>query len=504
MNENELQRALDMKQRLNDVGSGYCLAKWDQVTMHLHNGMTHSCHHPAPHKISVEEVESNYMAIHNSEEKLNQRAAMIRGERPEPCNYCYKMEDNNENAISDRYLKSANLFADRFDTIRSSGLGESHAPNYVEVSFSNACNLKCSYCGPHFSSKWQQEQEAHERITLVDVKKGTRSWNYHDLEWYKSIDQLPIPQREYNPYVEAFWKWWPELKNSIKYLRITGGEPLMSRDTFKLMQDLEQDPRPELDFALNTNLNAPEAAWQKLLDFIKRNEDHNCVKKITLYTSIDGWGEQAEYIRNGLDFNLLWDRLMYLIENHPQVDNTIMVTYSLMSIPSFKTFLQRVLEVKQRYNRYNGSMIGRYNQYVEFMKSTDQGDWFVRGEKPCSLHIDISPLHFPPFMSVGTPDKAWTMPRVWDQYEFMMSNLTVGEDNRNFYDFEAEKMGRVVDNAFYAGYEYDRFEEESIMHRANFARYIDILDQRRGTDFCSVFPEYEDMFRKGLEDASRL
>ena len=46
MNLQELERAKAMKERLNKVGSGFCLAKWDQVTMHLHNGMTHSCHHP--------------------------------------------------------------------------------------------------------------------------------------------------------------------------------------------------------------------------------------------------------------------------------------------------------------------------------------------------------------------------------------------------------------------------------------------------------------------------
>ena len=45
MNLQELERAKAMKDRLNKVGSGFCLAKWDQVTMHLHNGMTHSCPH---------------------------------------------------------------------------------------------------------------------------------------------------------------------------------------------------------------------------------------------------------------------------------------------------------------------------------------------------------------------------------------------------------------------------------------------------------------------------
>ena len=169
MNLQELERAKAMKDRLNKVGSGFCLAKWDQVTMHLHNGMTHSCHHPRPHKVSVEEVEKNYKAIHNDTEKLKQRACMLNGERPKPCNYCWKVEDANPDAISDRYLKSSNLFEHRFDKIVESGLGADHTPEYVEVSFSNACNLKCTYCSQHFSSKWVAEQEANDPIMLIDA-----------------------------------------------------------------------------------------------------------------------------------------------------------------------------------------------------------------------------------------------------------------------------------------------------------------------------------------------
>ena len=117
MNEHELERAIAMKDRLNEVSPGFCLAKWDQVTMHLHNGMTHSCHHPHPHKVTIEEVKKNYRAIHNDPMKLEQRACMLRGERPEPCDYCWRVEDNNKDAVSDRYLKSSNLFEHRFDKI---------------------------------------------------------------------------------------------------------------------------------------------------------------------------------------------------------------------------------------------------------------------------------------------------------------------------------------------------------------------------------------------------
>lgn len=500
MNQNELKHALDMKDRLNKVGSGFCLAKWDQVTMHLHNGMTHSCHHPAPHKIPLSEIENNHKAIHNSKQKIEQRKSMLCGERPGGCNYCYKMEDNNPDTVSDRYLKSANLFEDRFDKIISSGEGKDHLPSYLEVSFSNACNLKCNYCSPTFSSMWRQEQESSEPIMLFDDTTRERHWQYHSLQDLKDKGELPYTNREYNPYVDAFWKWWPELRKEIKNLRLTGGEPLMAKDTFKLLNEIEQNPIPNLEFSLNTNLNTPQKNWDRFIEFIKRNEDKNIVKKITLFTSIDGWGKQAEYVRSGLDFNMLWERLNYLIEEHPTVDNTIMTTYSLMSIPSYKEFLVNVHNLKQKHNKYNG----RFVNYAEFFKKNNIIDDFDRGTKPCALHLDISTMTFPNFMDVTIPPRELTMPIVWDQYDFMMKNLTAGPDNKNFYDYEAEKMGRVVDYVYYAHQEKSNYEQLMEVWRANFYVFTTSLDKRRNTNFVETYPLYEEFFNLCKESYKKV
>ena len=37
----------------------FCLAKWHHVTIYLQTGETHSCYHPAPHKIPLEGLEQN-------------------------------------------------------------------------------------------------------------------------------------------------------------------------------------------------------------------------------------------------------------------------------------------------------------------------------------------------------------------------------------------------------------------------------------------------------------
>ena len=51
------------KKKLDTVGCGFCLAKWTQVTMHLHNGTTHSCHHPEPHNADHGNIKNEHAML---------------------------------------------------------------------------------------------------------------------------------------------------------------------------------------------------------------------------------------------------------------------------------------------------------------------------------------------------------------------------------------------------------------------------------------------------------
>ena len=93
------------RDRLNQVSPSFCLAKWLQVTMHLHSGHNHSCHHPATHKTPLEELKFNPSALHNTCFKKDQRLKMKSGARPAECQYCWNIEDLGQNYFSDRTLK---------------------------------------------------------------------------------------------------------------------------------------------------------------------------------------------------------------------------------------------------------------------------------------------------------------------------------------------------------------------------------------------------------------
>src|SRR6056300_1618965 len=301
----------NVKNKLDSVGCGFCLAKWSQVTMHLGTGMTHSCHHPSPHKIPLKELERNPTALHNTRFKKRKRREMLNGKRPSECDYCWNVEDNSD-SFSDRVFKSAEPWAwNDYEKIKTSNWKENINPRYVEVSFSNTCNLKCSYCGPQYSSKWVEEIEKYGGYPT--------SQKFNNIDNIKARDEMPYKQTEHNPYVEAFWKWWPDLYKDLHTFRITGGEPLLSKDTFKVLEYIQEnwEQNPNLSLAINTNLSVPDKLIDKLLEIAQDLTSNNKVRELIIFTSVEATGSQAEYSRFGLKYEKFWNNIERILKDLP-------------------------------------------------------------------------------------------------------------------------------------------------------------------------------------------
>jgi len=126
---------LRVKDELNEVGPGMCLAKWTQVTLQLQSGHNHSCHHPRTHKISEQEIARNPSALHNTRYKKLRRKEMLQGSRPTECDYCWNVEDSSDR-FSDRIFKSGESWSYPFmKEIVESDWREDYNPKYVEVAF---------------------------------------------------------------------------------------------------------------------------------------------------------------------------------------------------------------------------------------------------------------------------------------------------------------------------------------------------------------------------------
>lgn len=481
-----------MKDLLDSTGPGFCLAKWTQVTMHLGVGLTHSCHHPATHKIPLEEIAANPGALHNTQFKKEQRKTMLTGGRPKECDYCWRIEDGNKGGedgnYSDRLYKSIDTFsvADHDDISKLTG-DENIFPRYVEVSFSNVCNFKCVYCGPTFSSKW------------VEEVKELGSFQLEDQYAYPGKVDVQIKNREDNPYTEAFWKWFPEAMKHMHTFRITGGEPLLSKHTFKVMDYLLDNPNPDLEFAINTNAGTPRKVWVDFVTKINQLEETNSIKKFTLFVSAEATGKQCEYIREGMVWDEFTDNVRYFLDNTKDMRVTFMSAFNLLSAPSFKDFLKYVLSLKRDYSSSNLQKWVKDNttitpNAIETLPSrhpnnTSTKDNFSR------VGVDIPFVRHPSFLDARILTKDVIEKYLIPAMDFMIQNrIHEGwNDCLGFEVQEIDKFKRILfDLMIQVKFTYDDESKSNGIHaqsRRRFVGFVEELRRRRNKNFLEYFPE---------------
>jgi organic radical activating enzyme len=449
-----------VNEELNSTGCGMCLAKWTQVTMHLQLGHTHSCHHPKTHPIPEREIRRNPSALHNTRYKKQKRREMLEGKRPEECNYCWNIEDSSDR-FSDRTFKSAESWSyPHMDEIKQSHWRDDFNPRYVEVAFSNACNFKCSYCAPAFSTQWMEEIKKHGAYPTTD--------KFNDLEYNKQENKMPIPQSEENPYVEAFWKWWPDLYKDLHTFRITGGEPLLTKDTFKVLEYIQEnwEQNPNLSLAINTNLSVPDKLIEKFLIIAKDLTENNKVRELIIFTSVEATGSQAEYTRFGLKYDKFWINIEKLLTDLPKLTVNIMAAFNALSVFTYGDLIDKIFEFKRRFHN----------------KDRYWGD---------ALQLDTSYLRWPSHLSIKILEP------IHKQliYDAAVKALYYGknpppDDTAGFSDIQIQKIKRTYDYAIGDS----NFDVEK--NRKDFASFITEYDKRRGTNFIETYPELEELYVK--------
>jgi organic radical activating enzyme len=437
-----------VKKMLDKVGPGMCLAKWTQTTIHLGLGHTHSCHHPRTHVIPVDEIKKNPSALHNTEYKKLIRKEMLEGTRPTECNYCWNVEDlNGMDQFSDRVLKSSeNWSLPYYDQIIEDGYKKDFNPKYIEISFSNVCNFKCSYCMPSVSSLWMEEIERHGPYPT--------SMNYNNLDWARKQNKMPILAREYNPYIEAFWQWWPELYKTVDTFRITGGEPLLDKNTYKILDYVIENPNLNLELSINSNLCVPDDLYKKFLSKVEIIQKNKLVKNFIFYTSCEAHGQSAEYIRFGLNYEKWLNNFYLYINTIPRPSLGITATYNALSVTTFDLFLSDVKKLM-----------------------TD-----VESKEGGKLYLDIPYLNNPPHQNVKILTEDF-VENIDKQISYMMS--------LKFKNTEIDKLKRTR-TMMIEGIQAP--SNQNIVNRRDFAIFVDEHDKRRGTNFLETFPEMADFY----------
>jgi hypothetical protein len=433
---------LEYKRRVIDIKSeSFCAAKWYNATIWLGSGMTTSCHHPLPHKVSLEDIAANPKALHNSIRKKEERRMMQTGERPAGCEYCWKIEDMGTEAVSDRVYKTVIYSDEDLDHAYNLPADQDVDLQTLEISFDRTCQFACSYCNPAFSSAWVRDIKTNGAYTNL-VSDGRNHFTHvHDSSQLYTLNEV-------NPYVEAFFAWWEtDLHKTLKELRITGGEPLMSGYTWRLIDWFKEHRGASTTrLAINSNLGFKRDVLERLLDSTQGIE-------LDIYTSNEAMGAHAEYIRDGLEWTQWVDNLIFLLESKQVRGVHVMGTINALCLPSLSEFLYNIMKLKEKYGRE-------------------------------SLSFTLNILRFPSFQS------PLILPaELRAKYSAELDTfLSINKKNTIFHEHELEHIKRLIEYLTMVDTPHsEAFDLPKLQN--DFKQFYQQYDQRRGKDFKYTFTQ---------------
>jgi organic radical activating enzyme len=435
------------QQQLDTKSASFCAAKWYNATIWLGSGMSTSCHHPPAHRIDDEELKTNPSAIHNTVEKKIDRLNMQLGNRPKGCEYCWKIEDMGVDAISDRVYKSRIYPIEALNEAYTTPHQNDVNLRTLEIAFDRTCQLACSYCNPAFSSTWVKDiQRNGPYESLVSDGRNHFTHDHPSAQLYRF--------GETNPYAEAFFKWWEtDLHRTLQELRITGGEPLMSGDTWKLLDWFKTNKgRSTTHLAINSNLALPS---NKIDEFIEYVQD---IPHLEIYTSNESIGTQAEYIRDGLDYTVWMSNVEKLLGNSNIKAVHIMCTINALCLENLDKLLDYILKLRN-----------------------------IHGRSRISYSLNI--LRFPSFQSsLVLPDN------IRNIYRNRLEDwLSINGHIPTLHEYEINHTRRLIDYLDVVKTPHsDTFDMVSL--RNDFKQFYTQYDKRRNKNFTTTFPALADWY----------
>ena len=239
----------------------------------------------------------------------------------------------------------------------------------------------------------------------------------------------------------------------------------MDKNTYRVFDHVLANPKPDLHLSTTSNFSVDERLWTKYLDYVKKICAGDNVEHFMQYVSVDSFGPQAEYIRDGLDFNLLWDRVNQFLTEVPERSSiTFIITMTNLNVTSVGHLLAGIHGLRKVYS------------------NTYQRVWF-----------DTPLLRTPEWMRMDLLPESYVdeMERL---AEWMMKwGETEATRFKGFKDYEIKRWDRDI-----AWMETgDKHDDKYVSRqKADFYRFFTEHDKRRGTDFLETFPEMEEWWKE--------
>jgi MoaA/NifB/PqqE/SkfB family radical SAM enzyme len=305
-----------------EISPTMCLAKFHEASIWVYSGKIASCHYTP-----FIQVGNTVDTFYNPPEKRQQQKEMIAGDQPEACNSCWNFE--NLGLKSDRTRKSMS-FNDHLSYENYKDPSYVFKPKALELAFQNTCNLACSYCSPQFSTSWLNDIRVNGVYT--DITTDDRRHYQKDL---KEIDLMIEP-----PDLTLFWEWFDSIADSLESIRVSGGEPLMHEEVFRLFSTMTER-NPNIECVIHTNLCQKPTIIGRFLNNIKK------LPNVRVNVSNESAGEVAEFIRDGMVYSEWLTNLEKLCNSTARLV-TVSTTCSAIAMQTLDELFLDIIELRKR------------------------------------------------------------------------------------------------------------------------------------------------------------
>tara|TARA_Y100001938_G_C8100060_1_gene441029 strand:- start:7396 stop:8523 length:1128 start_codon:yes stop_codon:yes gene_type:complete len=260
-------------------------------------------HDGTPYKVYKDDIKE----VWNSETYQKIRKQFLNNERPEMCERCFREEDSG--------LRSArNAWNEQWMFEYQKTVSPDLNITYVDLRLGNLCNLKCIMCNPYASNQWVKDWELIEN-------------------WNDPNEKIRLSKMDW-PNDPSTWKNLIPILNTVKMIYLTGGEPTLAVEQYKLFDIcIDKGLAKNITLKYNSNLtNIP----RKMIEYWKH------FKKIKMNASIDGIGKINDYIRYPSNWKNIEKQLKSFIDMNVslQVHTTVQI-HNIMHLPEIFNYFDQ-------------------------------------------------------------------------------------------------------------------------------------------------------------------
>lgn len=309
------------------------------------------------------------------------RSQFLDGKIPAGCNKCYQS-----------FLETGKSPANGFDQFKTDF--QHVAIQEINVKSNNICNLACRSCGPHFSSKWEEEFG-----TVIKITK--------DNLVYEKLKHIDI--------------------NTLKRVVVAGGEPTLTQEHVDVLQNLIDNNRTDVEIRIATNVTSLK---YKQIDLLKLWKNF---PKLVLQLSIDAVGDKAVAVRSGSDWQSIENNIQAIID--AGIKFYVNITVSALNI----WFLEETLNyLKSKFGIHRNIIFNLLTgpDYLNLQVIPDEyrGELYATLDRCLAAGYDITQIR--EFMSANQKSNLWS--------HFLIYNLMLDQiRNEKFFNLLPIKQSLI-------------------------------------------------------------